>query len=32
MRFGRMKPLTIETFKSLSRRVAYTDGIEPTEL
>lgn len=32
MRFGRMNRLTTETFKSLSRRVVYTDGIEPTEL
>jgi hypothetical protein len=32
MRFGKMKTSTIQAFKSLSRKVTYTDGIEPTEL
>jgi hypothetical protein len=32
MRFGKMKPSTIQAFKSLSRKVSYADGIEPTEL
>ncbi|KAH6916795.1 hypothetical protein BKA70DRAFT_1091185, partial [Coprinopsis sp. MPI-PUGE-AT-0042] len=32
MRFGKMQPSTIQAFKSLSRKVTYSDGIEPTEL
>ncbi len=32
MRFGRMQESTIEIFKSLSRKISYTDGIEPTEM
>ena len=32
MRFGELQPETILAFQSLSRKVQYTDGIEPTEL
>ncbi|EFI28655.1 DNA repair and recombination protein pif1 [Coprinopsis cinerea okayama7 len=32
MRLGNMKPATIQAFRSLSRKVTYKDGIEPTEL
>ncbi|KAF8221763.1 hypothetical protein L208DRAFT_656508 [Tricholoma matsutake] len=32
MRFGRVNAKTTEAFKALSRKVTYTDGIEPTEL
>jgi hypothetical protein len=32
MRFGRLDLKTTEAFKALSRKVIYTDGIEPTEL
>lgn len=32
MRFGELQPETIRAFQSLSRKVQYTDGIEPTEL
>lgn len=32
MRFGKISRQTIDAFKQLSRPVAYTDGIEPTEL
>ncbi|GJE87831.1 ATP-dependent DNA helicase PIF1 [Phanerochaete sordida] len=32
MRFGKLLPETIEAFKKLSRRVTYTDNIEPTDL
>lgn len=32
MRFGHLDPTTITKFKSLSRTVQYTDGIEPTDL
>jgi ATP-dependent DNA helicase PIF1 len=32
MRFGRLDSKTTEAFKALSRKVIYTDGIEPTEL
>jgi ATP-dependent DNA helicase PIF1 len=32
MRFGRLSPASIAAFKTLSRPIYYTDGIEPTEL
>jgi ATP-dependent DNA helicase PIF1 len=32
MRFGELDPSTVAAFKNLSRKVHYTDGIEPTEL
>ncbi|KAJ2919332.1 hypothetical protein MD484_g1111, partial [Candolleomyces efflorescens] len=32
MRFGELQPETILAFQNLSRKVQYTDGIEPTEL
>lgn len=32
MRLGDLDARTIQTFMRLSRRVVYTDGIEPTDL
>lgn len=32
MRYGQLDSATIQKFRQLSRRVDYTDGIEPTEL
>ncbi|KXN81110.1 ATP-dependent DNA helicase PIF1 [Leucoagaricus sp. SymC.cos] len=32
MRYGKMQESTIQIFKSLSRTVTYSDGIEPTEM
>ncbi len=32
MRYGRIEPETAQKFKTLSRAVQYTDGIEPTAL
>jgi hypothetical protein len=32
MRFGKLTPTSIETFKSLSRPLKFDDGIVPTEL
>lgn len=32
MRYGEMSPETAQEFRGLSRKVTYTDGIEPTEM
>ncbi|KAJ3575906.1 hypothetical protein NP233_g801 [Leucocoprinus birnbaumii] len=32
MRYGKMQESTVRIFKTLDRKVTYTDGIEPTEL
>jgi len=32
MRYGELQESTIQIFKTLNRKVTYTDGIEPTEM
>lgn len=32
MRYGELQESTIQIFKTLDRKVTYTDGIEPTEM
>ncbi len=32
MRFGQLNPEIIQAFRGLSRKVEYTDGLEPTDL